>query len=206
MTTTNTTAHTSLSTFDFAPAGFANDGITLRVIDREGAPWFVAADVCEALALKRDAHNGSLQNHMRALEGSEYTTQALPSASTTRKQYIISESGLYALILRSRKPEAQQFRKWVTSVVLPAIRKDGAYVMGEEKVVTGEMSEDALIAAALRALDAKAKRLTEENLKLTATVTEQAPKVEFHDAFMAAEGSVGAGDRYSRIEVSIHSH
>ncbi len=50
----------------------------------------------------------------------------------------ISEAGLYALILRSNKPEAKAFQKWVTSVVLPAIRKDGAYVIGEEKVATGE--------------------------------------------------------------------
>ena len=50
---------------------------------------------------------------------------------------IINESGLYNLILKSRKPEAKAFKKWVTRDVLPAIRKDGAYVMGEEKVKTG---------------------------------------------------------------------
>lgn len=54
---------------------------------------------------------------------------------------IVSESGLYALILGSRMPKAKAFRRWVTGVVLPAIRKDGAYIKGEEKVVTGEMSK-----------------------------------------------------------------
>jgi hypothetical protein len=58
---------------------------------------------------------------------------------------LISESGLYKLIMRSDKPEAKAFQDWVTKVVLPAIRKDGGYVMGEEKVVTGEMSEDELV-------------------------------------------------------------
>ena len=51
---------------------------------------------------------------------------------------LISESGLYKLVMRSDKPEARQFQDWVTGVVLPAIRKDGSYVMGEEKVRTGE--------------------------------------------------------------------
>jgi len=62
---------------------------------------------------------------------------------------LVSESGLYKLIMRSDKPQARLFQDWVTRDVLPAIRKDGAYVMGEEKVASGEMSEDELIAAAL---------------------------------------------------------
>lgn len=57
---------------------------------------------------------------------------------------LISESGLYKLIMRSDKPEARRFQDWVTREVL-AIRKDGAYVAGEEKVKTGEMTEDELI-------------------------------------------------------------
>ena len=111
--------------------------LTLRAVLKDGEPWFVAKDVCAALDLKPDATNGSYQNHMRRLEEHEYMSIQLPSANGTRKQYIISESGLYALIMRSRKPEAIQFRKWVTSVVLPAIRKDGSYIMGEEKVASG---------------------------------------------------------------------
>lgn len=55
---------------------------------------------------------------------------------------LISESGLYKLIMRSDKPEAKAFQDWVTRDVLPAIRKDGGYVKGEEKVASGELSED----------------------------------------------------------------
>jgi len=55
---------------------------------------------------------------------------------------LLSESGLYKLIMRSDKPTARPFQDWVTRDVLPAIRKDGAYIMGEEKVRTGEMPED----------------------------------------------------------------
>lgn len=63
---------------------------------------------------------------------------------------------------RSYKPEAKAFQDWVTRVVLPAIRKDGAYVLGEEKVVTGEMDEDELVLKALGILQRKTERLTLE--------------------------------------------
>ena len=54
---------------------------------------------------------------------------------------LVTEAGLYTLVMRSDKPEAKAFQKWVTGTVLPAIRKDGGYVRDEEKVVTGELSE-----------------------------------------------------------------
>lgn len=85
--------------------------------------------------------------------GTLFVTQA-PSAT------LISESGLYKVILRSNKPEARQFQNWVTEAVLPAIRKDGMYVQGEEKVVTGEMTEDELIRKAMTLLDKKVERLS----------------------------------------------
>uniref|UniRef100_UPI0030D8A3D7 BRO-N domain-containing protein n=2 Tax=Pseudomonas sp. EA_35y_Pfl2_R5 TaxID=3088690 RepID=UPI0030D8A3D7 len=74
----------------------------------------------------------------------------------------ISESGLYKLVMRSDKPDARAFQDWVTRVVLPAIRKDGSYVLGEEKVVTGEMSDDELFAKAVLAAQKKVERLTLE--------------------------------------------
>ncbi len=105
-------------------------GLKLRVLDRDGEPWFVAKDVCESLDLKPDAGNGSLQNHMRPLDKEEWATALVASSvSNTRKQYIINESGLYSLILKSRKPEAKAFKKWVTSEVLPTIRKTGGYMV-----------------------------------------------------------------------------
>lgn len=81
---------------------------------------------------------------LRHLGPQEKGLNSIDTPGGTQKTSVISEPGLYALIMRSRKPEAQTFRKWVTSVVLPAIRKDGGYVMGEEKVATGEMSDDEL--------------------------------------------------------------
>ncbi len=64
---------------------------------------------------------------------------------------LISEAGLYKLVMRSDKPEAKEFQNWVTRVVLPAIRKDGGYIHGEEHVVSGAMNEDELVFKAMEA-------------------------------------------------------
>ncbi len=94
----------------------------LRVIVRDGEPWFVAADVCEALSIanNRDA--------VTRLDDDERGVATTDTPSGQQEMTIINESGLYSLILTSRKPEAKKFKKWVTSEVLPAIRKTGRYV------------------------------------------------------------------------------
>ncbi|MET4634919.1 BRO-N domain-containing protein [Kaistia defluvii] len=71
---------------------------------------------------------------------------------------LITESGLYKLVMRSDKPKAKEFQNWVTQVVLPSIRKDGGYVMGEEKLATGEMTEDQFILTAMRMMEDKVAR------------------------------------------------
>lgn len=91
----------------------------VRVIDRDGSPWFVAADVCSALGYQNSRK--AVADH---LDADERCNQPLHRGGELT---IISESGLYALVLRSRKPEARKFAKWVTSEVLPAIRKTGGY-------------------------------------------------------------------------------
>ncbi len=105
--------------FRYAP------GLSLRTVMREGAPWFVAKDVCDALGLDVSDTRRTLDEADREvlLAGQH---PGLPNRGATA----INESGLYSLILKSRKPEAKAFQKWVTSVVLPAIHKDGAYVVG----------------------------------------------------------------------------
>lgn len=120
----------------------------VRLIVRDGEPWFVAKDVCDALgyANSRDAVADHLDNDERMTvatsDGQNFdSNQSLESfekgvanADTLRNKRggarmmtIINESGLYALVLRSRKPEARKFAKWVTREVLPAIRKTGQY-------------------------------------------------------------------------------
>lgn len=112
----------------------------LRVIELDGQPWFSGSDVLKVL-------------YGRASGLAHVYTRLAPDEMTKVNRYhfgdgpgkpitLISESGLYKLIMRSDLPQAKAFQDWVTRVVLPAIRKDGAYVLGEEKVVTGEISED----------------------------------------------------------------
>ena len=99
---------------------------SVRVVVRDGEPWFVASDVCGALDYKNTSK--AIGDH---LDDDERTTVLVPRThndSLGVQTNIISESGLYALVLRSRKPEARKFAKWVTSEVLPAIRKTGVYV------------------------------------------------------------------------------
>lgn len=106
-----------------APAAlsFAFNSHPVRVVMRDGAPWFVATDVAEALEY-RDAAEAS-----RYLDDDEKGTWIPRTPSGGQRLTIISESGLYALVLRSRKPGARRFAKWVTSEILPSIRKTGAY-------------------------------------------------------------------------------
>lgn len=94
----------------------------VRVVVRDGEPWFVASDVCGALDYKNTSK--AIGDHLDDDEKGLTTGYTLGG---DQKLTVISESGLYALVLRSRKPEARKFAKWVTSEVLPAIRKTGQY-------------------------------------------------------------------------------
>lgn len=107
------------------------------MVEIDGQPWFVAADVCRIL----DLSNPTVA--VRPLATDEWAKTNLAQRGLGAA-IIISESGLYRLVMRSDKPEARAFQDWVTRDVLPAIRKDGMYVAGEEKLKTGEMDEDEL--------------------------------------------------------------
>ena len=102
----------------------------MRTLTRNGEPWFVAADVCDALGLTNPTM--AVEN----LDEDERMTLSLTEGHSgqrggARSLNIISESGVYALIFRSNKPEARAFRKWITAEVLPAIRKTGGYFLAE---------------------------------------------------------------------------
>lgn len=179
------------ATTNAAPTLFNNPDLfagNLRVLMKDGDPWFVAKDVCDAVAL------GNTTEALRGLDEDERNTVRNPEGNRGNPNVtIINESGLYSLILRSRKPEAKAFKKWITSVVLPTLRKDGMYVMGEEKVVSGEMEEAVFLLEAMAKLKSKADRLAMEKLALEAKVSELAPKALVYDAQVASrEESVSA--------------
>ena len=93
----------------------------VRVVMKGSEPWWVAKDIADVLDF-RDAANA-----IRLLDEDEKGTQKVSTPGGEQEMLIISESGLYTLIMRSNKPEAKRFRKWVTSTVLPSIRKTGGY-------------------------------------------------------------------------------
>ena len=169
--------------------------VDLRVVELDGQSWFVAGDVCVCLGLVA-AGNRSCQNHYRRLAPDELSiaTVELANGLTMRKSKLISESGLYKLVMRSRKPEAKAFQEWVTRVVLPAIRKDGAYVMGEEKVATGELSEDELVMRAMNIMSKKVDRLTLERdrlERLNQLQSQEKAHLEAYNQLLAPAAEVG---------------
>ncbi|MCG9076341.1 BRO-N domain-containing protein [Laribacter hongkongensis] len=109
---------TELIPFDF-------EGRPVRVVtDAQGEPWFVAADVAQSLEYRMAS------DMTRSLDDDEKGTQIVRTPSGNQEMLVINESGLYSAILKSRKPEAKRFKRWVTHEVLPAIRKTGAYAAG----------------------------------------------------------------------------
>lgn len=104
---------------------FTRDDWSLRTVTVDSEPWFVAADVCAALAI------GNPRQAVSYLDADEVRQQPVTTNDGSGRVLatnVVSEPGLYSLILRSRKPEAKAFKRWVTHEVLPAIRKAGAYV------------------------------------------------------------------------------
>jgi anti-repressor protein len=137
-----------------------------RATTQDGEPYFCAADACKALGL---------DNVSRAIDGLEKdevtNSKVMDSIGRMQDAVFVSESGLYALIFKSRKPEAKAFRKWVTSEVLPAIRKTGGYLLPQS------------LPAALRALaDAE-----EQKAQLAIANAEMQPKVEYFDCAMTSK-------------------
>lgn len=128
---------------------FPDTGAQVRVVQIDGNPWFPVADVCEALGLARSQRNGSYQAHYRGrLAPDEMRLAPLSSLHEkglgNRRAALLSESGLYKLVLRAhpdRNPTVRAFQDWVTRDVLPAIRKDGAYVRGEEMLKPGVVEQ-----------------------------------------------------------------
>ena len=101
---------------------FQNDQFgQVRIVERDGSPWFVAADVCAALDLTDTSKTVSY------LDDDEKGTITNRTPGGAQEMLIINEPGLYSLVLRSRKPEAKAFKRWICHEVIPAIRKTGEY-------------------------------------------------------------------------------
>ena len=155
---------------------FTYNGNEVRTVQHDGETWWVLKDVCEILDLS------DTNKTAERLEVDELTRIKFVSGGQSREMLCINESGLYNVILRSDKPEAKPFRKWVTSEVLPAIRKHGAY-MTPETLEQAILNPDTIIkiATALKEEQNKNKVLEAANTALTVENQIMQPKASYFD-------------------------
>ncbi|HEU4963651.1 MAG TPA: BRO family protein [Bacilli bacterium] len=160
---------------------FNYEGRQVRtVMDETGNPWFVAKDVCDVLAVSNPT------DALKRLDADERTLVSIEGASNGLPVNAVNESGLYSLILGSRKPEAKAFKRWVTHEVLPTIRKTGRYEVVEKQ--PSYMIDDRI---------QRAERWIEEERErqqLAEQVAVTAPKVEAFDTLMSADNALAVGE------------
>lgn len=157
----------------------------VRSVLKDGAPWFVAVDVCKALGLNQ------VTRAMSRLDSDEGGLLEVPhpqNADKTIEINAVSEAGLYHLILCSKKPEARAFKRWITHEVIPSIRKHGAYMT--DALLTRMDEHPELISeyiGKLRAENAKANAAREALKKAEAENARLAPKASYYDSFVGVE-------------------
>lgn len=152
---------------------FTYQSSEIRTVELNGEPWFVLKDVCEVLGIA---------NPTAVAERLDDDERAKSDLGRQGAGWVINESGLYNVILRSDKPEAKPFRKWVTGTVLPSIRKHGAY-MTPQTLQAAILNPDTMIQLCqqLKAEQDKNAALTAANSQLTVDKQIMAPKAEYFD-------------------------
>lgn len=168
---------TSSSIIPFSSPEFG----VVRAISIEGEPWFAAKDVCEALGIDKTAAS--------RLDDDEKGLRSTQTLGGEQKVLFVNEPGFYKLVMRSRKPEAKAFQRWVTHEVLPALRRDGAYVAADGTEDDATLMARALLAAK-RQMDARDARIAE----LSAENEAMRPKALFADAVSASDGTCLVGE------------
>lgn len=159
----------------------------IRAIEQDGEPWFVGKDVTDILGYKNP--NEAIAEHVDIED--KLNSKTLSSCDLSLGQrggWLINESGLYSLILSSKLPTAKKFKRWVTSEVIPSIRKHGAYLT-DQKIEELLISPDTIINLATQI-----KEEREKNKVLAEDVERMRPKELFADAVSASDSSIAVGD------------
>lgn len=164
---------------------FEFKGAALRTLtDENGEPWFVAKDVCDVLELS------NVGQALARLDDDEKSSITLNDGTPGNpNKAIVSESGLYALVLASRKPEAHEFKRWVTHEVLPQIRKTGGYIPTTD-VDDGMTILAKAVMIGQRTMEEQKRRIAEQSEHIK--VLE--PKARFADAVAASDGTCLIGE------------
>lgn len=164
-------------------------GASLRTLtDEAGEPWFVAKDVCDILGMSNPsmAVTALDKDEVAQIDPKDYLGSENRSNQAVN---IVSEPGLYKLIMRSRKPEAHEFKRWVTHEVLPQIRKTGGYIPTSES----DSDEDIMARAVLvaqKTIKQKNQQIAEQQTR----IVELEPKARFADAVAASDGTCLVGE------------
>lgn len=159
---------------------FAFEGSQVRALEIENEPWLVGKDVAEILGYSDT--NQAIRKHV---DDEDKLTRQFNGSGQNRNMAIINESGLYSLILSSKMPNAKKFKHWVTSEVLPTIRKHGAY-MTDEKAFDVVHNKNGLAELLQQAAD----QLKQKDIQ----IEEMKPKAMLADAITASETSILVGE------------
>lgn len=151
-------------------------GQKVRTDSKDDAVWFVAADVCRVLDL------GNTAMAVERLDADEKGISIIDTPGGNQQMVVVNEAGLYALILTSRKPQAKEFKRWVTHEVLPSIRKRGLYAV-DEVLKNPDLLISALVE--LKKERAEKKRLELENAVKAQQIAELQPKASYYDVVLA---------------------
>lgn len=161
-------------------------GTSLRTLtDKEGEPWFVAKDVCDILELTNPAVA------LQSLDDDEKTnlSNSYVWSEPGRRPLIISEPGLYRLVMRSRKPEAKEFQRWVTHEVLPQIRRTGGYIPTSESD-----SDEDIMARAVLVAQKTIKQKNQQIASQQSRIDELQPKASAWDNFVDIDDAFSVRD------------
>lgn len=157
-----------------APAIFNFESHNIRTIETDGEPYFVASDVCESLLL------ANTSQALSRLDDDEKGVILNDTLGGAQKMAVVNESGLYSLIISSRKPVAKRFKKWVTNEVLPTIRKTGSYAVPVSPEL--QLAQAVLLA---QNIISEQKLQIEQKDKVIAEIQ---PKAEIADRINNADG------------------
>lgn len=152
------------------------------LVDSQGAPAFVAKDVCLALGI------GKYRDAVSTIDDDERGSVLVDTPGGKQQMTTVTEPGFYKLVMRSRKPEAKAFQRWVTHEVLPALRRDGGYMVARDETPEQTMARAVLLAQAT--IDRQKSRIA----GLEAENEEMRPKALFADAVAASDGTCLVGE------------
>ena len=160
---------------------FKFNSVKIRTAIIDDEPWFVAKDVCDVLGIANP------RNATARIPDKDKGVRQMDTLGGVQNISIISEAGLYRLVLRSDKPEAEPFIDWVTSKVLPALRKTGSYTCKDSKYELPQTFAEALRMLA-DSVEAR-EQLEAQNAQLAAREAENQPKVAFYEAVKKSEST-----------------